>query len=89
VSYAAWAVERSGRKAPSYYGDAKSWVRAAMNDGVPVYTSSPQPGDVAISTAGAWGHAMYVEAVNGNQIYVSQYNQQLSGQYSTQWRTFQ
>lgn len=88
VSYAAWAVERSGRSAPRYYGNAKDWVSAAYRDGVAVYTSDPRPGDVAISTAGTWGHAMYVEAVSGNQIYVSQYNQQLTGEYSTQWRTW-
>lgn len=88
VSYAAWAVERSGRTAPTYYGNAKDWVSAARRQGVAVYTSNPQPGDVAISTAGAWGHAMYVERVSGNQIYVSQYNASLNGQYSTQWRTF-
>ncbi len=87
VSYAAWAVKASGRSAPMYYGSAKYWVSAARRDGVPVY-STPKPGDVAISTHGAWGHAMYVEAVSGNQIYVSQYNQQLTGQYSTQWRTY-
>lgn len=89
VSYTAWAVQRSGRAAPRYYGNAKDWVAAARSDGIPVYTSNPQPGDVAISTAGTWGHAMYVEKVNGNQIYVSQYNQQLDGHYSTQWRTWE
>lgn len=88
VSYTAWAVERSGRSAPMYYGNAKDWVAAARNDGIPVYTSNPQPGDVAISTAGTWGHSMYVEAVSGNQILVSQYNHQLTGQYSTQWRSY-
>lgn len=88
VSYAAWAVERSGRAAPMYYGNARDWVSAARRQGVPVYTSNPQPGDVAISTAGTWGHAMYVEKVSGNQIYVSQYNASLNGQYSTQWKTF-
>lgn len=87
VSYAAWAVERSGRSAPRYYGNAKDWVWAAQRDGVPVYTSNPQPGDVAISTAGTWGHAMYVESVSGGQIYISQYNAQLDGQYTTQWRS--
>lgn len=87
VSYAAWAVQRSGRTAPRYYGNAKDWVVAAQQDGVPIYTD-PQPGDVAISTSGTWGHAMYVEQVSGNQIFVSQYNQQLTGQYSTQWRAY-
>jgi len=89
VSYAAWAVERSGRTAPRFYGNAKEWVSAARSDGIPVYTSNPQPGDIAISTAGTWGHAMYVEKVSGNQIFVSQYNQQLTGAYSTQWRTWE
>lgn len=87
VSYTAWAVERSGRSVPMYYGSAKYWINAAQNQGIPVY-STPKVGDVAISTAGTWGHAMYVEAVSGNQIFVSQYNQQLTGQYSTQWRTY-
>lgn len=87
VSYAAWAVQRSGRTAPKYYGNARDWVVAAQQAGIPIYTD-PQPGDVAISTAGTWGHAMYVEQVSGNQMYVSQYNQQLTGQYSTQWRTY-
>jgi peptidoglycan DL-endopeptidase CwlO len=87
VSYAAWAVEASGRTAPRFYGSAKYWVNAAYNAGVTV-SRDPQVGDVAISTSGAWGHAMYVEAVDGDKIYVSQYNQQLTGRYSTQWRTF-
>ncbi len=87
VSYAAWAVERSGRAAPRYYGSAKYWVRAAQNDGVTV-TTTPEVGDVAISTSGTWGHAMYVEDVDGDRILVSQYNQQLNGRYSTQWREY-
>lgn len=87
VSYAAWAVEASGRRAPRYYGNAKDWVGAAYHDGITV-TRDPQPGDVAISTAGTWGHAAYVEAVDGDKIYVSQYNQHLNGEFSYQWRTF-
>jgi peptidoglycan hydrolase CwlO-like protein/surface antigen len=85
VSYAAWAVERSGRAAPMYYGSAKDWIDSAPASWI---HRDPEPGDVAISTAGTWGHAMYVEQVDGNRIYVSQYNQQLTGVYSTQWRTY-
>lgn len=88
VSFTAWAVAASGRDAPYYYGNAKDWVAAAYRRGIPVYTSNPQPGDVAISTAGTWGHAMYVTAVNGNQIYVWQYNAALNGRFSEQWRTW-
>lgn len=88
VSYTAWAVEASGRAAPKYWGNAKNWVAAAKRAGVPVY-NTPQRGDVAISTSGTWGHAMYVESVVGNKINVSQYNQQLNGQFSTQLRQWQ
>lgn len=87
VSYTAWAVLHSGRKAPMYYGNARDWVGHAQADGVPVVgIGQARPGDVAISTAGTWGHAMYVEKVSGNQVYVSQYNANLDGQFSYQWR---
>lgn len=88
VSYAAWAVKQSGRSAPMYYGNAKDWVVAARRQGVAVFTTTPKAGDVAITTAGTWGHAMYVEKVDSDRIYVSQYNAQLKGQYSVQWRSF-
>lgn len=86
VSYAAWAVERSGRSAPRFYGDAKNWVYAGSR----YIVSTPAPGDVAISTSGTWGHAMYVEAVgekNGQDaVYISQYNAGLQGEYSEEWK---
>lgn len=87
VSYAAWAVERSGRTAPKYWGSAKNWVNAAPASWV---HTTPEVGDIAISTKGTWGHAMYVEAVSddGSKILVSQYNAQLTGQYSTAWRSY-
>lgn len=87
VSYAAWAVEASGRSAPMYYGNARDWVTAAYARGVAVYRS-PQPGDVAISTAGYWGHAMYVESVSGNTFTTSEYNTYLDGRLSYQTRRF-
>lgn len=88
VSYTAWAVGASGRSIPMYYGSAKYWLNAAARDGIPVY-STPQRGDIAITTSGTWGHAMYVEDVSGSQIYVSQYNAGLSGEFSYQWRSWQ
>jgi peptidoglycan hydrolase CwlO-like protein len=87
VSYAAWAVEASGRRAPMYYGNAKEWVSAAYRDGVEV-SRVPEPGDIAISTSGTWGHAMYVEKVEASRIYVSQYNAGLDGEFSYQWRNY-
>jgi len=88
VSYAAWAVEASGRKMPKYYGNAKEWVNSAYRDGVEV-SRVPQAGDIAISTSGTWGHAMYVEKViNADRILVSQYNAGLDGEFSYQERKY-
>lgn len=87
VSYAAWAVEASGRSAPRNYGNARDWVEAAYARGIPVYRT-PQAGDVAISTAGNWGHAMYVESVSGGSFTTSEYNTYLTGQLSYQTRNY-
>ncbi len=80
VSYAAWAVERSGRQAPMYYGNAKNWVYGAPSAW---QFNSPQVGDVGVATGGGFGHVAYVEAVYGDgTMRISQYNAQVSGEYS-------
>lgn len=87
VSYAAWAIKASGRSAPMYYGNARDWVSAAYARGIPVYRS-PEPGDIAISTSGYWGHAMYVESVSGSTFTTSEYNTYLTGRLSYQTRSY-
>ena len=87
VSYAAWAVVASGRSAPMYYGNARDWVSAAYARGITV-SRTPQPGDVAISTSGYWGHAMYVESVGNGTFNTSEYNTYLNGQLSYQTRRY-
>ncbi len=82
VSYAAWAVEASGRSAPKYWGNAKDWVISAYLNAVPVYRT-PKTGDIAISIDGEWGHAMYVERVSGNKFYTTEYNTYLDGKLHT------
>ncbi len=80
VSYAAWAVERSGRNAPVSYGNAKNWVNVAPDAW---QHNSPRVGDVAVATGGGYGHVAYVEAVYGDgTMRISQYNAQLTGRYS-------
>lgn len=82
VSYAAWAVERSGKQAPKYWGNAKNWKWHAEAEGYRVDTS-PEEGAVAVYTSGYFGHVQFVETVFGNgTMRVSQYNAQLTGQYS-------
>lgn len=89
VSYVAWAIQKAGGTAPTGWGNAKNWVAAARSSGKASISNVPQPGDIAISTSGTWGHAMYVEQVSGRKIYVAQYNQQLTGQFSHQWRQWE
>jgi surface antigen len=70
-----------------YWGNARDWVGNAYANGYGVYRS-PQPGDVAISTSGYWGHAMYVESVNGRSFTTSEYNTYLDGNLTYQTRSY-
>jgi len=95
VSYTAFMVHqdylsgKNSRDMPWWggVGNANQWDDNARAAGIPV-DSNPTPGSIAISNAGFYGHAMYVAAVSNDksQIYVQQYNQQLTGQYSEGWR---
>ncbi len=85
VSYTAFRVAESGRNMPYWggSGNANQWPGDARAAGIPI-DSNPTPGSVAISMRGAFGHAMYVESVNGDgTINISQYNASLDGRYST------
>jgi len=91
VSYTAYRVAASGRYMPNWggVGDANQWPGDANAAGIPLdYGGNARVGDVAISTAGTWGHAMYVESVNGDgTVTVSQYNQDFQGNYSVNTRS--
>jgi peptidoglycan DL-endopeptidase CwlO len=85
VSYAAFRVAASGRHMPYWggRGNAIQWPGDARSDGIPV-DGSPHAGDVAIWPVGYYGHAMYVEAVDGGgNILISEYNYDWSGRYSS------
>jgi peptidoglycan hydrolase CwlO-like protein len=83
VSYTAWKVQQYYGNMPYWggVGNANQWPADAQRYGVPT-GSIPKAHSVAISMGGAYGHAMWVEAVSGSTIYVSQYNYDLAGHYS-------
>ncbi len=84
VSYTAWKVAASGRYMPYWggHGNANEWPASAAADGIPT-GSTPKVGAVAIMYVGYYGHAMYVEGINGNgTIRVSQFNWGIRGEYS-------
>ncbi len=58
------------------------WPGDARAAGIPT-SSTPKADTVAIWNVGAFGHAMWVEAVNADgSLWVSQYNYSYNGQYS-------
>ena len=83
VSYTAWKVQEAFGNMPDWggVGNANEWPSDAQRDGIPT-GSIPKVHSVAISMSGGYGHAMWVEAVSGSTIYVSQYNYDLAGHYS-------
>lgn len=86
VSYAAWKVEQAGKYMPYWggRGNANQWPASAQADGIP-YGSTPRVHSVGISMSGGYGHAVWVEKVNGDgTIRVSQYNFGINGEY-TEW----
>ncbi len=97
VSYTAFKVHQDYLSGKNKYdmpywggrGNANEWPGDARAAGIPVDTI-PTVGSIAISSAGTWGHSMYVESVgtrNGQQaVYVSQYNADFTGHYSEGWR---
>ena len=92
VSYTAWKVYSTYGYMPYWggRGNAKQWPANARAAGYTV-SNVPRVGAVGISTGGAYGHAVWVEAVAGNRVYISQYNYRnaatnyQAGEYSEQW----
>jgi len=86
VSYAAWKVYQTYGSMPYWggVGNANEWPSDARRAGIATGTT-PEVNSVAISMAGYYGHAMWVEKVDGDMIYVSQYNYDLHGDYSEMW----
>lgn len=74
VSYTAWRVGQYTGRFPYYWGNANQWPASARATG---YTtgSTPRANSVGVISAGAYGHVVWIEAVNGDgTVDVSQYN---------------
>ncbi|HEX5456212.1 MAG TPA: CHAP domain-containing protein [Candidatus Saccharimonadales bacterium] len=84
VSYTAWKVYQTFGFMPYWggRGNANEWPGDARSAGIPT-GSTPRVHSVAIWNVGYFGHAMWVEAVNGDgSLWVSQYNYDYHGHYS-------
>lgn len=74
VSYTAYKVGARTGNYPRYWGNANQWPGSARASGYQT-GSTPRANSVGVISAGAYGHVVWVEAVNGDgTVDVSQYN---------------
>ncbi len=74
VSYTAYKVGAYTNKYPRYWGNANQWPGSARAAGYST-GSTPRVNSVGVISAGAYGHVVWIEAVNGDgTVDVSQYN---------------
>lgn len=74
TSYAGWKAQERWGVYISNWGNAYSWGSSASRQGY-VVNDIPAPHTVAYSTAGIYGHVMWVESVNANgTINLTEYN---------------
>ena len=82
TSWVAYKLALAGKSGFSYLGNAAQWPSGAAARGISVsYGSGAQVGDAAVNPNGYYGHVMYVEAVSGNTVVVSDYNRMGDGLY--------
>lgn len=87
VSYTAWKVHQKNGYMPYWggVGNANEWPRNADNAGI-TRSSVPKVGSVGIIYSvypgDPYGHAVWVEYVDGDSVVVSQYNWGNPGSYS-------
>jgi len=84
VSYTAWMVYKTYGINATGFGNANQWPGSAMRAGIPT-GSTPKVGSVAIYGGGAFGHAMWVIGVSGDQIHVYSYNDGYDGNFYDHW----
>lgn len=74
TSYAGWKAQEYFGIYISNWGNAYSWGSSAARAGY-VVNDTPAPHTIAYSTAGIYGHVMWVESVNANgTINLTEYN---------------
>ena len=82
TSWVAYKLAADGKSGFAGLGNAAQWPGNAAARGFSVeYGQGARVGDAAVNPNGYYGHVMYVEAVNGNQVIVSDYNRAGDGLY--------
>ncbi len=88
TSFVAWRLNSRNKvgftnqyKGASKWGNAKTWGTVAKSLGITVNTT-PAVGAVAWWDTGTYGHVAWVEAVNGSNVTIEEYNWSKVGGYS-------
>lgn len=85
AGYCTWYVKNRRPDLPNGLGNANTWYSRAAGMGLP-HGSTPRAGAVGTTTAGDYGHVVYVELVNSDgSIVISEMN--YAGLYSQRTRT--
>lgn len=63
------------------WGDAKYWGSGAASAGYTV-DNNPTPHSIGYYTSGPWGHVVWIESVNGNTVDYSEYNGNVTANFS-------
>lgn len=71
--YCTWWAKSKRPDIPNRLGNARTWLSRAQASGLAT-GSTPQVGAIVATTESAYGHVGYVEAVEGNDIVVSDMN---------------
>ena len=68
-----WYVKSRRNDIGSFWGNANQWLSSAISEGYKT-GSVPQVGAIGVNFDGYFGHVVYVEGVDGNNVYVSEMN---------------
>jgi surface antigen len=88
TSLVAWCLnDRNEIDFHNYYGgvrwgNAKNWGTAARSIGITV-NKTPSVGSVAWWESGQYGHVAWVNAINGDEVTIEEYNGSYPGEYSS------
>ncbi len=77
-----WHVKNKRPDIPNTWGNATNWYANAQRSGYSV-GSVPKAGAIGW----VYGHVVYVEAVKGNMVYISERNYDYRGSYRERWVT--
>lgn len=80
VSYVAWKLRATKGISAAYWGNAKDVPASARRAGFRT-GKTPKVGSFGVMSGGQYGHIVWVEAVNGNMVTISQYNYFVNGRW--------